>query len=93
MKRDRLARFWEMSAALLFAMLGVIIFGWPTGSVAAGALAVWVFTFIHLNGKICQVLEELRHVREMSKMRDDDASRSEGVSMVSVSDEEEKKEW
>jgi hypothetical protein len=94
MKGDRLARFYEMSAALLFAMVGIIVFGYPEGSVATGSLVIWMFTFIHLNRRLGEILEELKHVREVPKVWADESSKFEEMPMVQLSRKEEgEEEW
>ena len=89
---ERMAQFFEMSGALLFAMIGVIIFGWPEGSVAAGALVVWMFTFMHLCRKVDELLRELRYVRQMSRLRDHDTGEHGGMPVVPLPQEETKEE-
>jgi hypothetical protein len=80
-----------MGAALLFAMLGVIIFGYPEGSIASGALVVWMFTFMHLNRQVSNLREEVRfYVRQMSQMRSVDVCKSKDMSVVPLSRKEEK---
>jgi len=96
MKRDRLALFIEMGSALLFAMLGVVIFGYPEGSIASGALVIWMFTFMHLNRQVSNLREEVRYyVRKMSQMRSDDTCKGEGMSVVPLPREggEEEETW
>ena len=93
MKRDRLALFIEMGSALLFAMLGVIIFGYPKGSIASGALVIWMFTFMHLNRQVSNLREEVRYyVRQVSQMRPVDTCKGEGMSVVPLSKEGEQEE-
>jgi len=89
---ERMAQFFEMAGALLFAMIGIIIFGWPEGSIAAGALVVWMFTFMHLNRKVDMVLRELRHARQMSWMRYDGGGERQAMSVVPLSRQEEEEE-
>jgi len=97
MKRDNLATFYKCALMLLFAMISMIVFGNPegiftSGSILMGAISLWLFTFIHLDHKVDVLREELRHARQMSKMRYDGGGERQAMSVVPLPREEEERE-
>lgn len=89
---ERMAQFFEMACALLFAMIGVIVFGWPTGCIASGALVVWMFTFMHLNRKMDMILREMRHARQVSEVWDGGSDECQEMPVVPLPRQEEEEE-
>lgn len=90
-----MAHFLELAGMVALAMVSVMAFGAPSPfieNLMVGAVTLWMLTFVCLSRKLDAVLRELRHARQMSRLRDDDHGRREAMSVVPLPKEEAEEE-